>query len=219
MRRVIEGAAIINIVINFLNLNEILPAVALGLNIGCVWFLARSFLTIGFPILWVLGMGALCEKAYTLFGVRWELVEATIKQKAEVVYGLLLFLLAIILEIVILSNSLKPSNWYVPLIMAIIPVIVFIEIGHRTIVPVLKYCFFMRNAKKSLFNSKASWLKLNHNKRNGKIAEQVKCYHLGKFYEKFATKKLQKYLEKLGNMKNGKFEKRHIDKYGMKKET
>jgi hypothetical protein len=49
--------------------------------------------------------------------------------------------------------------------------------------------------------------------------KQVKCYHLGKFYEKFTTKKLQKYLEKLGNMKNGKSDKRYIDKYGMKKET
>jgi len=60
----------INIVIKFLNLNEILPAVTLGLNISCAWFLARSFISIGLPILRELGTGALWENPLTLFGVR-----------------------------------------------------------------------------------------------------------------------------------------------------
>jgi hypothetical protein len=208
---------LINIVIKFLNLNEILPAVTLGLNVSCAWFLARSFLSIGLPILRELGVGALCEKPLTLFGVRWKIVETAIKQKAEVVYGLSLLVLAALCGFVTLFMSLKPHNWISTVLIVTITIILFWNIG-QIIVPLLNYCFFTRAAKQSLHTSPEYWLGLKINPRNEEIIKEVKCYHLGKFYENRATKALKKYLEKLDDMNNGKFEKRHIDSYGMKKE-
>lgn len=206
----------IDIVIEFLNLNEILPAVMLGLNISCAWFLARSFLTIGLPILRELGAGAYFQQPPTLFGVRWKTVETAIKQKAEVVYGLSLLVLAAVCGFITLFMSLKPHNWIFTVLIVTITIILFLTIG-QIMVPLLNYCFFTGAAKQSLHTSPEYWLGLETEKRNEEIAKQVKCYHLGKFYEKFATKKLQKYLKKLDDMNNGKFERRHIDSYGMKK--
>lgn len=198
-------------------INEILPSAALALNISCAWFLARSFLSIGLPILRELGAGALVENALTLFGVRWKIVETAIRQKAEVTYGLSLLVLAAFCGFVTLFMSLKPHNWIFALIIVTITVILFLAIG-QIMVPLLNYCFFVKAAKQSLHTSPEYWLGLKTEQRNEEIAKQVKCYHLDKFYEKFATKKLQKYLKKLNDMKNGKFDKRHIDSYGMKKE-
>lgn len=208
----------INIVIKFLNLNEILPAAALALNICCAWFLARSFISIGLPILRELGTGAYVQQPPTLFGVRWKIVETAIKQKAEVVYGLSLLVFAALCGFITLFMSLKPHNWIFSLVIVITIFVLFWGIG-QIIVPLLNYWFFIKDAKKSLHTSPEYWLGLKTEQRNENIVKEVGCYHLGKFYEKRATKVLQKYLEKLGNMKNGKFEKRHIDKYGMKKET
>ena len=113
--------------------------------------------------------------------------------------------------------SLKPHNWIFSLIIVTITIILFLTIG-QIVVPLLNYCFFIKAAKESLHTSPEYWLGLTQEKRNEEIVKQVKCYHLGKFNEKFATKKLQKYLKKLDDMKNGKFDIRHIDSYGMKKE-
>lgn len=206
----------INIVIKFLNLNEILPATALALNISCAWFLARSFISIGLPILRELGAGAYFQQPPTLFGVRWKTVETAIKQKAEVTYGLLLLVLAALCGFLSLFMSLKPHNWIFSLIIVTITIILFLTIG-QIMVPLLNYYFFIKAAKESLHTSPEYWLGLETEKRNEEIAKQVKCYHLGKFYEKLATKRLQKYLAKLDDLNNGKFEKRYIDSHGMKK--
>jgi hypothetical protein len=187
------------------------------LNISCAWFLARSFISIGLPILRELGAGALVENPLTLFGVRWKIVETAIKQKAEVVYGLSLLVLAAVCGFIVLFMSLKPHNWIFSLLIVIAIFVLFWGIG-KIIVPLLNYCFFVKAAKESLHTSPQYWLGLETEKRNEEIAKQVKCYHLGEFFEKFATKKLQKYLKKLDDMKNGKFDIRHIDSYGMKKE-
>jgi len=200
----------------FLSLNEILPAVTLGLNISCAWFLARSFLSIGLPILRELGTGAYLQQPPTLFGVRWKTVETAIKQKAEVVYGLSLLVLAALCGFITLFMSLKPHNWIFSLLIVITIFVLFWGIG-KIIVPLLNYCFFTGAAKQSLHTSPEYWLGLETEKRNEEIAKEVKCYHLGKFCEKLATKRLQKYLKKLDDMNNGTFERRHIDSYGMKK--
>ncbi len=203
----------INIVIKFLNLNEILPAVTLGLNVSCAWFLARGFLSIGLPILRELRAGALMENPLTLFGVRWKIVETAIKQKAEVTYGLSLLVLAALCGFVTLFMSLKPHNWIFSFLIVIVIFVLFWGIG-EIMVPLLNYYFFIKAAKESLHTSPGYWLGLGTEKRNEEIAKEVKCYHLAKFYEKFVTKMLQKYLKKLDDMNNGKFEKRYIDKHG-----
>jgi len=204
---------IISFIMRFLSLNEILPAVTLGLNISCAWFLARSFLCIGLPVLRELGTGAYWQQPPTLFGVRWKIVETAIKQKAEVVYGLSLLVLAAFCGFITLLVSLKPHNWIFSLFIVIITIILFVCIG-QIIVPILNYYSFIKAAKKSLHTSPEYWLGLTPKERNEKIAKEVNCYSLGRFYEKYVTKRLQKYLKKLDDINNGTCERRHIDNYG-----
>jgi hypothetical protein len=182
---------------DIINLNNILPAGALGANISCVWFLARSFFFVEYPLLVELGAGAVWEKIHTLFGIRSNIVKNAIQQKAEVVYGLFLLALASVFEFITLTFSLKPHFWLSSIIFVIITVFIFFNIGHF-IVPFLNYYFFIQAAKKSLRIQKLSWLGLDNNLRNQKITDQVKCYNLGQFHERRAIKKLQEYISELG---------------------
>jgi len=125
-----------------------------------------------------LGAGALWEKPLTLFGVRWTIVETAIKQKAEVVYGLSLLVLAAVCGFITLFMSLKPHNWIFSLIIVTITIILFLTIG-QIMVPLLNYCFFIKAAKESLHTSPEYWLGLETEKRNEKIAKEVNCYNLG----------------------------------------
>jgi len=204
---------IIHLITKLLYLNEILPAAALGLNICCAWFLARSFLAIGLPILRELGAGAYWEEPPNLFGVRWKIVATAIKQKAEVFYGLSLLVLAAVCGFIALFMTLIPHDLILSFIIVTITIVLFIGAG-QIIVPLLNYRFFVKAAKEALHTSPEYWLGIETDQRNEKIAEQVGLYDLRKFYEKHATKKLQQYLEKMDAMKNGKLAKRHIDNYG-----
>jgi len=210
---IIPNSMWLHTTIKLLNLNEVLPALALGLNMCCAWFLSHSFLTIGLPILRELGAGALWEKPLKLFGVRWKIVETAITQKAEVIYGLWLLVLAAFCGIITLFMSLKPNSWIFSFIIVIITIILFVGLG-RIIVPLLKYCFFTKAAKNSLQDYPGAWLELERNQRNEKIAEEVGCYNLGKFYGKLTVSVLQKYLEKLNNTQNDKSDKHHNNRYG-----
>jgi Zn-dependent protease with chaperone function len=181
---------------DIINLNNILPALALGANISCVCFLARSFFFIGYPLLVELGAGAVWEKIHTLFGIRSNIVKNAIQQKAEVVYGLLLLALASLFEFITTALSLKPHFW-LSSIFVIITIFIFFYIGHF-IVPFFYYCFFVQAAKKSLRIQKLPWLGLDYHQREQKITEQVKLYNLGQFHERRAIKKLQEYISELG---------------------
>ena len=170
---------------------------ALGANISCVWFLARSFFYIGYPLLAELGAGTILEEMHTLFGKRSSIVKNAIQQKAEVVYGLLLLALASVFQFITLTISLKPHFWLSSIIFVIITVFIFFYIGHF-IVPFLNYYFFIQAAKKDLYIQKFSWLSLDSYQRNQKITDQVKRYNLGQFHERRAIKKLQEYISELG---------------------
>jgi hypothetical protein len=173
-------------------IEEILLSLSLSFSIGCVWFLSRSFLVIGESYLQLLGAGAIAEDASRLFGSRWELVEAVIRQKAEVIYGLLLFLCASVSNFVSVFRLLKPDNLTVCILLVVAISMVIVFIGHLIVVPFLYYLFFVKAALKSL-----SWhkelLKLNKEEFEKNLRRQLGCYHLGHHYEKKAMEALEKY--------------------------
>lgn len=181
-----------------MNFSEILVSLLFSLNIGCVWFLSRSFMIVGIHFIRALGTGALFERPLSLFGVRYELVEAVMRQKAEVAYGLLMFLGAAIVNIIFLFNPPEPKNWWLCAIILVFTTTVILLTGHYGFVPHLYFRFFMKNAKASLANNK-EWIQLDSKVVKGKMERELKCYHLGDYYEKKAIDKLERYLISLQN--------------------
>jgi len=99
-------------------------------------------------------------------------VETAIKQKAEVVYGLSLLVLAALCGFITLFMSLKPHNWIFSLLIVITIFVLCWGIG-QIIVPLLNYYFFTKAAKKSLRTSPGYWLGLKTEQRNDKIMEEL----------------------------------------------
>ena len=175
-----------------MNLDEFLISLSLSFSISCVWFLSRSFLLISLPFLRVLGCGAIPEDVSRLFGSRWELVETVIRQKAEVIYGLSLFLFASLLNFIMAFELTYPRNLLICIIIIVVATTIFIIAGHCLIIPYLYYKFFINQAKASL-SSNEKLKKLDSKQFNENIRGQLKCYHLSQPYEKWALKELEKY--------------------------
>jgi len=83
-----------------MSLSDLTATAGLLTCAASTFLLARSFIRIGAVDLWEIGAGAIWEGDYSIFGVRWKLVQSACRQRADTFWGLLALAFGMVLQFV-----------------------------------------------------------------------------------------------------------------------